>query len=465
MDEQEKTPFQNVEINLLVSQKEARREVESLIAKSEREIAVVGLMGVGKTTALTGLSGGKVIDVERRDKIKESSSEPIILSANPLNVPDITTVVIKAATHEEIFPLVAKAAQNQGINLTLEQQEEIAEFSMGVPGLVSTLCYGDRQSKMTKAAYFLEAHLRFKKSYSGEEIKTFFSPYLNMPIPEEVLNYLADLTTRKEEKDVLSDLEKKTADLFVRELGERNVPFVLRAKQSFQVYRELFQKGHVTVEGEIRKPHPTNISLICPAMDEAQMYHVQEALAIIPYFHDLHSRRLAAVGSDRKYSLICSSRERVEKDMREPAISVDDLSRDEKKKTESGVEFFAADQAAGNGRTVSQLLKLAALIPKNKEGRERTYCFAFESTDHSYHSPLNRTYAVETMLQQLDIPYIVSYGPKMVYTYDAQKQELILLKEAPLNLDDIVNMQQRRLAEEYTLFFLGKTMEELWEEK
>lgn len=209
-------------IALSSAQREAATKALNL-ASSGRIPLLVGLSGVGKTTALSELRQGvtpEIIDAEEvAEEVEEGAlPSPAVITSTPINAqriqdrfPGKTVPVIMAGLTQDETAGVAQNIPNQG---QLQDQDRI-DFSLGIPSLVQELSgqlVGEFEA-IVRVTNLVEAGVG-RPALANPD--TTVAPYLRMPIPIQIRNEMllrATTDMRPTSLDALQSGERRRQEL------------------------------------------------------------------------------------------------------------------------------------------------------------------------------------------------------------------------------------------------------------
>jgi hypothetical protein len=454
------------DIVLTSSQKEAREKVLTLRAEGNKKIAVVGISGIGKTTLLENSSGSRIVDIEQAEEEQKERpmllEETLILVANPANessLPaDAPRVIVQGGSEEEAAVMVRNTSRELGINLAIEEENEIAKLSLGIPALVPILISQSSGERVIVTASYLRSVFGFvlrDSHLKREDIPGIVVPYLKAPVPVEIVDKVIELNAiRANDFSTLKALEKETDRAFGR--GDL-VPLVLMASESKILYTQmLFEPEEkemsvapprmIEIENgvKITLPKNSNFQVVCPSLTEEQLEAVKKSLRIRSGYYA--ERISGAGGIDNKYLIVAREKGSIEEDQG----------------WLEGSEIYIGKQ--GYEDIITDLLKLSAIYPP--DSLKATASLAFETHDHHPANTILRTYAMETLLQQIGVSYFVVYGdPRLTYSYDSETRQLSHAGKDIFGIGRVVERWGDEVAERYIRTFLGKKTEEYGDEE
>ena len=474
----------NTGIELLSSQILATAEIKKLIADN-KVVVLSGLMGVGKTTSLERVSGITPMDIDSSDgtSFLENPSpgdKVVVLLCGPQNVdyapPEAPKIIVKAATTEETDRLIDVLARNGGKELSEVEKGIICTHSLGIPALIPQMinCEGDQNAMVEIAAKHLLKNLApIQKSRTSEEITKAISslrPYLSMEIPKDIVDAITKELKEKGVSGGLQRVETRMLAQFIRNKMEGPPP-ILVAPRSRDIYNAVL--NNEAYPG--LKEGSSEINIIIPDLSDEQLEIIEKCFKITN--QDLLEKKVGIESRDennipniiradsalsggrmdlqkailRKYYLAIAKRSsyRTLPDTQKFAPSSSEM---ESLKGAHDVRLFIAQKdSTGEG------LSLANAISTSDKN-----ILTFLSAEHSDSLDLciEKALPLETLLQQLGIPYVVKIGT-LVVRFDPELKDMVDAKptENPLTaFRQVSGAFGGDVAERYLQFFYGMTL-------
>ena len=399
----------------------AKSVVEKLKQTEGTKLLVLleGLSGVGKDFVANSIKqevdsvGGQVVGLERvryYHKEFDNYEGHLVTTATPYEAQEvrekaeedfpgrqIITITVPGMTQAEIGDYIDTLPEIDQATLS---REDLVKYSLGVPYLAQQLAFPGIDAEMAPAIAGIYFYHNIRGSFKPEIRQAAAEQYLNVPLPEEVVQAI----------------EEATSGYTIRTIYDRLYSVLdrqksLREKQGVIHESPLFiaPESRAIYDSMLGSDKHTSIDIVVPELTHQELEQIKQALGLTSGKQDQYApSRMKVFGATaRKVSLWFKD---------------DDQ------------EFFDENEYYGGERKIAGYMDAHKLGNLSLKPRKNTTTASFFAHSHEHHdmvdNPTMLGWAVESLLQRLGIPYFVNnylYGK--AYTYNPDTKHIETLPE------------------------------------